>query len=175
MCSSDLLAAGAWVAVWALLSRVMQGEWRWLRHAAIFLGVAAIYVAIDSVLELSWFTLGLPQWSTRAAWIGAVGLGVALYLHLIHSSSLTTRRAAIIACVVPLFTGGLGQWLQARYQMRDVNYIATTVRIYPPALRMRGADASNTYFQDAAKLREAADSKRKTMRTDDEDDTSDDD
>ena len=171
---SGALAAGAWVAVWALLSRVMQGDWRWLRHAAIFLGVAAVYVAIDSVLELVWFIAALPQWSTRAAWMGAFALGVALYLHLIHSSSLSTRRAAIIACVVPLFTGGLGHWLQARYQTRDVNHIATTVRIYPPALRLRGADTSAAYFQDANTLRKRADERRKSLRADDDDESTDD-
>ena len=172
---SGALAAGAWVAVWALLSRVMQGDWRWLRHAAIFLGVAAVYVAIDSVLELVWFVGALPQWSTRAAWMGAFALGVALYLHLIHSSSLSKRRAAIIACVVPLFTGGFGHWLQARYQTRDVNHIATTVRIYPPALRLRGADTSAAYFQDAYTLRQGADEKRKSLRADDDDESTDDD
>ncbi len=171
---SGALAAGAWVAVWALLSRVMQGDWRWLRHAAIFLGVAAVYVAIDSVLELIWFMAAVPQWGTRAAWVGAVALGVALYLHLIHASSLTKRRAAIIACVVPIFTGGLGQWLQARYQMRDVNYIATTVRIYPPALRLRSADTTTAYFEDVGKLRDSADAKRKAIRADDDDATDDD-
>lgn len=171
MLISGALAAGAWVAVWALLSRVMQGEWRWLRHAAIFLGVAAVYVAIDSALELGWFTLGLPQWSTRAAWIGVFALGAALYLHLLHASSLSRRRAAIIACIVLMGTGGLGHWLQARYQMRDVNYIATTVRIYPPLLRLRGPDTLANFFEDTNKLRDAADAKRKAMRSEDDEDS----
>ena len=51
---SGALAAGGWVAFWALLTRVMQDEWRWLRHAAIFLNVAALFVAINGLLECSY-------------------------------------------------------------------------------------------------------------------------
>ena len=172
---SGALAAGAWVAFWALLSRVMQGEWRWLRHAAIFLGVAAVFVAINGVLELSWFMLTLPQWSTRAAWVGAIAFGCALYLHLIHASSISARRAALVACIVPALSGGTGQWVQARYQMRDVNHIATSVRLYPPSLRLHAAGAAEDYFRGAAALRDAADKSRKAIRADDEDDESTDD
>ena len=172
---SGVLAVGAWVAFWALLSRVIQGEWRWLRHAAIILGIAAIFIAINGVLELGWFVFSLPQWSTRAAWIGAIAFGCALYLHLIHASNITARRAALVACIVPALSGGTGQWVQARYQMRDVNYIATSVRIYPPALRLRAAGTSVDYFRDTMTLRDAADKTRKAMRADEDDDESDDD
>jgi pSer/pThr/pTyr-binding forkhead associated (FHA) protein len=172
---SGVLAAGAWVAFWALLTRVMQGEWRWLRHAAIFLGVAAVFVAIDGVLELGWFVFSFPQWSTRAAWVGAVAFGCALYLHLMHASNLSARRAALLACIVPALSGGTGQWVQARYQMRDVNHIATSVRLYPPSLRLRAAGTAEDYFRDAAALRDTADRMRKAIRADDEDDESSDD
>ena len=39
------------VAFWALLSRVMTGEWRWLRHAAIALCAMALLTAVDDVLD----------------------------------------------------------------------------------------------------------------------------
>ncbi len=172
---SGVLAAGAWVAFWALLSRVMQGEWRWLRHAAIFLGIAAVFVAIDGLLELGWFVFSLPHWGTRAAWVGAVAFGCALYLHLMHASNLSTRRAALIALIVPALSGGTGQWVQARYQMRDVNHIATSVRIYPPSLRLRPAGTAEDYFRGTAALRDAADKTRKSLRADDDDDESADD
>lgn len=172
---SGVLAAGTWVAFWALLTRVMQGEWRWLRHAAIFLGVAAVFVAIDGVLELGWFVFSFPQWSTRAAWVGAVAFGCALYLHLMHASSITARRAALVACIVPALSGGAGHWVQARYQIRDVNHIATSVRIYPPSLRLRAAGTAQDYFRGTAELRDTADRMRKAIRADDEDDESSDD
>jgi pSer/pThr/pTyr-binding forkhead associated (FHA) protein len=167
---SGALAAGAWVAFWALLSRVMQGEWRWLRHAAIFLGIAALFVSLNGILELGWFVFALPQWNTRTAWVGAVALGCALFLHLIYASNLTVRRAALVACIIPALSGGAGQWVQARYQMRDVNHIAASVRIYPPLLRLRAAGTIEHYFSSAATLRDAADKTRKAIRAEDEDD-----
>ncbi len=172
---SGALAAGVWVAFWALLSRVMQGEWRWLRHAAIFLGVAAVFVAINGVMDLGWFMFSLPQWSTRTAWVGAIAFGCALYLHLIHASSITARRAAMVACIVPALSGGAGQWLQERNQMRDVNYIGASLRIYPPSLRLRSAGTPEDYFRSAMALRDGADKTRKALRTDDESDSADDD
>jgi pSer/pThr/pTyr-binding forkhead associated (FHA) protein len=167
---SGALAAGAWVAFWALLSRVMQGEWRWLRHAAIFLGIVAVFVALNGILEMGWFVFALPQWNTRTAWVGAVALGCALFLHLIYASNLTVRRAALMACIIPALSGGTGQWVQARHQMRDVNYIAASVRIYPPLLRLRATGTIESYFDSAATLRDAADKTRKAIRAEDEDD-----
>jgi hypothetical protein len=67
-----ILTICAWVAVWALLSRVMQGEWRWPRHAAICLGVVASLVAVVGLVDLGWFVFALPPWNSRSAWIGAI-------------------------------------------------------------------------------------------------------
>ena len=166
--TSALLAAGVWVAFWALLSRVMQWEWRWLRHAAILLGVAAVFILLDGLLELGWFVFSLPQWSTRAALVGAIAFACALYLHLNHASNISPRRAALVACIVPALAGGAGYWVMERERMRDVNHIDTSLRIYPPSLRLRSAGAAEDFFRDAAKLRPAADEKRKAMPGDDE-------
>jgi len=166
---SAVLATSAWVAFWALLSRMLRGEWRWLRHAAIALGVAAVFFAVNGILELGWFVFSLPQWSARAAWVGAIAFGCALYLHLINASNITPRRAAIVACIVPALSGGTGQWVQERLQTRDVNHIGTSLRIYPPALRLSGAGSVENYFQSVAALREAADKKSKATRADEED------
>ncbi len=172
---SAILAVGVWIAFWALLSRVMMGEWRWLRHAAIILGVVAVFVSLDGLLELGWFVFSLPQWSTRAAWVGAIAFGCALYLHLTYSSNITARRAALVACIVPALSGGTGQWVQERYQVRDVNYIGASLRVYPPSLKLRAAGTVDDYFRAAADLREASDRKRKAMLGDDEGGEADDD
>ena len=145
-----ILMICAWVAVWALLSRVMQGEWRCL-------GVVASLVAVVGLVDLGWFVFALPPWNSRSAWIGAVALGCALYLHLTHASSLTARRAAQIACVVPLLLALGSQWLQERYRVRDVNHIGARMRIYPPSLRLRGSETVEDYFKSAATLRTLAD------------------
>jgi hypothetical protein len=165
---SAMLAAGVWIAFWALLSRVLQGEWRWLRHAAILLGIAAVFVSLDGLLELGWFMFSLPQWSTRAALVGAIAFGFALYLHLTHASSISKRRAALVACIVPALSGGAGHWVQERFQVRDVNHISASLRVYPPSLRLSSASSIDSYFLAAAALRAAADKKRKSIPSDDE-------
>jgi hypothetical protein len=166
---SGVLGASAWVAFWALLSRVILGEWRWLRHAAIFLGIAALFVAINGVLELGWFMFSLPQWSTRAAWIGAAAFGCALYLHLTQASKITARAAALAACILPALSGISSQWVLERSQMQNVNHIGTSLRVYPPALRLGSAGTVDDYFKSAIALRDAADKKRKATPADEED------
>ncbi len=166
---SAALGASAWVALWALLSRVILGEWRWLRHAAIFLGIAVLFIAISGVLELAWFMFSWPQWSTRAAWLGAIALGCALYLHLTQASHITARRAALAACILPALSGISSQWVLERSQMQNVNHIGTSLRVYPPSLRLGSASTVDDYFKNAAALRDAADKKRKAMPADEED------
>lgn len=163
-----MLAASAWVAFWALLSRVTQWEWRWLRHAAILLGVAAVFIALDGLLQLAWFAFSLPQWSTRGVVVGAIGVGCALYLHLSHASNLSPRSAALVGCIVPALLGGTGYWVLARQQMRDVNSIGTSLRIYPPTLRLRSAGPVEAFFRDTAELRTGADAKRAAMVEEDQ-------
>ncbi len=163
-----MLAAGAWVAFWALLSRVMQWEWRWLRHAAILVGVAAVFVTLDSLLSLGWFVLSLPEWSTRTTFVGAIGIGCALYLHLNHASNISARRALVVAFIVPAALAGAAYWVQQRAQMRNVNHIDANPRIYPPSLRLRSAGAVEDFFRDAAELRGVADRKRAEMPSDEE-------
>jgi pSer/pThr/pTyr-binding forkhead associated (FHA) protein len=169
------IASSLWIAFWALLSRVIVGQGRWLRHAAIFLGVAVATVVIDGVLGVTRFALSLPPWETLAAWAGAAVMALLLYLHVTTATNLSRRRAAIIACIVPALLVGAGNWAQARQQVRNVNYIGDSLRIYPPGLRLRQADTIESLFEDAASLRAAADEKRDATKQDaDESDAFDD-
>lgn len=151
--------AAVWVLFWGLMSRVMQGEWRWVRHAAIFLGVVATLVSVTGLIDFSQFMFALPPLNNGSIWIGAVALGVALYLHLTHASNLAASRAALVACVVPVVLAAGSQWLLERYQLRDVNYIASRVRIYPPSMRLSQSDTTESYFKRTAALRDRADKK----------------
>ena len=148
-----------WVSFWGLLSRVMQGEWRWARHTAIILSVAAAFTALTGAVELGWFAFALPPWSHRSAWLAAIALGCALFLHLTSASPLTRGRAAQIALLIPLLIAAGNQWLQERSQRRNVNYIGEAVRIYPPILRLRASIMVGDYFRNNAALRQAADRK----------------
>src|SRR5262249_14829136 len=139
-----------------LLSRIMQGEWRWLRHAAIFLGVSAAFEAVMGIVDLSEFVFAFSLPGNRYIWIGAVALAVALFLHLTHASGLAAGRAAVVACVIPVLLAAGVHWLHGRYQVRDVNHIGAHVRIYPPGLRLRASDTLEGFFDKAASLRELA-------------------
>ena len=162
-----LLLIGLWVAVWALLSRVMQEEWRWLRHAAIILGISAVTVAVNAIADLGWFMFSVPPLSSRGIWTGAIALAAAVSLHLMHASGLSARRAALIGCLIPAVLAGGGQWFLARNNSRDVNHIDAELRIYPPSLRLRKAGTVDDYFASASVLRKSAAAKLKNAPADD--------
>jgi hypothetical protein len=149
-----------WVSFWALLSRVMQGEWRWLTHAAVMLGISGVYFMLDDVLDLAWFALSLPRWSDRGKWMAVMAFGSALYLHMTAASTMSRRRVALLACVAPALLALASQWLWSRSLRQDVNHIDSSLRIYPPGARLRSAGSVEDYFRRAAALREAADRRR---------------
>jgi hypothetical protein len=147
---------------------VLVGEWRWARHAAIAFGVSAAAYAMVGLLQMVWFVFALPYWDNRSAWVMAVAICVALYLHLVTATHLTPRRAAIVAFVVPALCGGALLWVQLRQQMRNVNYIEAGLRIYPPALRATSGSSLDDFFKQAAQLRASADAKRKATQADED-------
>ena len=73
---------------------------------------------------------------------------------------LAPRRAVIVACLVPALSVGVGYWVQDRTQARNVNYIRSALRIYPPALRLRDARTIDSLFEDSQSLRAEADERR---------------
>lgn len=167
---SASIAAGVWVGGWALLSRILLGEWRWVQHAAVLFGVTAVLLIVSLLLNLGWFVFTLPAWGAREVIEIALALAVALYWHLMHASNLTHRRAAVIAILLPAIGFGAGGWVQSRTQARDVNHIGTVETIYPPGLRVRAAEPSERYFNRLSALKAIADRKRAAIRADEEND-----
>ncbi|MFN0300946.1 MAG: FHA domain-containing protein [Burkholderiales bacterium] len=161
---------GLWVTLWALLARVLQGEWRWVRHAMIFFWMTVAYLLIDSLLNVSWFALSLPHWEPRDTLIALVAISLTLYFHLATASALGRRRAFVAACLVPALAVGAVEWVRGRNLARDVNHIGIRNQIYPPAVRLRGAASLEDFFSDAVLLQSGADKKRKGMRGDGESD-----
>jgi hypothetical protein len=159
MLGSSIAVIAVWISLWGLLSRVMLGEWRWARHAAIVLTVAAVFTALMGIVDLAWFAFALPSWSHRSTWLAAIALGCALFLHLTNASPITRSRAAQVALVIPLLAAAGNQWLQKRAHDRNVNYIGEAVRIYPPILRLRASGTVGNYFRVGGALQQAADSR----------------
>jgi pSer/pThr/pTyr-binding forkhead associated (FHA) protein len=163
---SALVVAGSWIAIWALLGRLLRGEWRWARHAVIFFGLAAAFFAVEAILDLAWFMFSLPQWRSRTTVVTGIAIALALYWHLTNASALHGRRAVAIAALLPALGLGATQWLVARNIDRSVNYIGIDQQIYPPALRLRAAEDVQSFFAKLPALQAAADKKRKTMPKD---------
>lgn len=163
-----LVGAAIWITGWALLSRMLSAEWRWLRHAAVFFGVMTIALLASSLLEISWFAFALPPWKTREAAIAAAAFAVALYGHLTIAANINQRNAAVVAALFPLMVVGTTLWVKGRTEARNVNYIGVDEQVYPPALRLRTGAGIDAYFERAARLKDAADARRKSMPADDE-------
>lgn len=166
-----LPVAGMWIAVWALLSRVIMGEWRWMTHAAILFGVFAGVLVLDSVLDMAWFAFALPQWPWRDPLLLIATAALALYWHLTQASTMKQRTAALVAVLLPAVAIGTTTWATARGQNRNVNFIGAGVKLYPPALRLREGGTLDAYFTEAARLRNSADQRRKAMPREEGDET----
>lgn len=158
-----LPVAGAWIALWALLSRVMTGEWRGMTHAAILFGVFAAMLALDWVVDLASFSLALPQWSWLDSLLMIAALALALYWHLTRVSTMRRSTAASIAVLLPVVAIGATTWTSMRDQDRNVNFIDAHLRLYPPVLRLREGGTVDLYFTAAAHLRDSADRRRKAL------------
>lgn len=146
-----------WVGFWALLSRIMLGEWRWLRHTTIAVGVSGLAICATNISEIALFAASLPTLSPR--WLNAIGVVVLLFAHLRSASHLERARSAAIALVLPIILLAGGYWMQNRTEMRDVNHIGAQVPIYPSYVRVRAAGDMEGYFRDLNSLRTSSDRK----------------
>jgi pSer/pThr/pTyr-binding forkhead associated (FHA) protein len=171
---SSLTALALWGAIWALLSRVLQGEWRWLTHLAIPLSLGAALLVLDFGFDLAWFTLDLRLPRLYEIGLLLLALAALLFLHLTHATSIQRRRAGAIAVLLPALVMGTTQWVQARSQTRNVNYTGEAPKILPPALRLRQGMAVDEFFSQGKQLKEEADKRRKALPYNDAGDDDDD-
>ena len=162
------LTAG-WVGMWALLTRIMQGEWRWLRHIGI---VGLVWIAleiVDSLLDVSWYAFSLPRWSWRDKLLMIAAFAVALRLHLHYAAHLTARQLTAVVAIVPVLLVATTYWMVDRSNQRNVNFIDAGLQIYPPAFRLSSAGPVPPYFDRVKLLRAAADGRRHAVIGEDED------
>lgn len=167
-----MLAAATltWVAVWALVSRILVRDWRFVTHAAILLGLAALAGLADDLLDLGWFAFSLPAWSMRSTWITGLASAACLYLHLRAASQIGRRGALVTAALLSVVVFGAAAWFKDRNHDRDVNHVDNGVQIYPPALRLRAASDPEAVLKRATALSAAADARRRALPSDGSDD-----
>lgn len=166
---SALLLAGAWVAAWGFVTRVMLGEWRWLVHGAIFFSAFAVLAVVDWAIDVLWFALALPSWVLSGEILLMIFAACVLHHHLRGASNIGARRAAFIALLLPAAIGGSSWLVMNRNQARDVDHIASETQLFPPDWRVREAAPLDDYFEVAAGLKEQADDKRRDMSGDESD------
>jgi len=166
-----LLLAGAWVAAWGFVTRVMQSEWRWALHAAILFTVLGAVVFVDWLFDVLWFALSLPGWPSQQTALLVAAAVLGLHWHLRSASNISRRRAALVAVALPLAVGGGFYFVNAIAQARNVNYIGVELKVFPPSWRLRPGGSLDAYFADAARLKDQTDRKRKAMRGEDDEDS----
>lgn len=167
---TTVLMLGVWSAIWSLLTRVMQGEWRWLSHAAIFLGVMAGLYVLDGVLEIVWFSLDLPFSAGRELLLLVLAAMLAIYAHLAVAAAIRPASAVLAAVIVPLLVAVPSVWMIERSHDRDVNYIAEPEPIFPAALRLRSSHGLDEFFASAQGLQARSDARSKQLEDDEADD-----
>lgn len=160
---SALILSGVWIAAWGFVARVTLGEWRWLRHAAIFFSAFALLMVVDWALDLFWFALALPSWTPGEALVLLAFAAGVLYQHLRSASHISVRRAALVALLLPVAIGGSSLLAYAHHQGRDVNHVEAPPQLFPPSWRLRDGGTLDAYFADAGALKEEADQRRRAM------------
>lgn len=158
-----LAAAGTWIALWGLITRVTLGEWRWVRHAAVIFCVAALFYFCEMVLEFAGFVVALPHWEAQDILLTGVMAALALYGHLTVAAHLGRRRAMATAALLPALAVATFLWLQSRNQVLNVNRIAERAAVYPPSLRLSTAKPLDAFFERSTALKDAAHRKRDAM------------
>lgn len=148
----SLLVLGLWSSIWSLLTRVMQGEWRWLSHAALFLTVMGVLSLVDFFSEIAWFSLNLPGAGWREPVLMTLAAMCAIYLHLAVAAAIRPGTAALASVLVPLLIAVPAVWMVQRSHTRDVNYIAEPGPLFPAPMRLRGSTSLDEFMQSAAGL-----------------------
>lgn len=152
-----------WIALWALLSRIMRGQWRWLVHTAIAVGLITAYMFASDLYSLAWYMLSFRGgWLLETA-IATAMLAILIYFHLRSASHAGPGRAAVFSALVPAVLVLGGYWMWARAEAKNVNAMDAAIRIYPPAYRLMPAADLPAYFGGLETLRSEATAKRDAL------------
>jgi FHA domain len=158
---------GAWIALWALVSRVAFGESRWLRHAAIFFCALAALELVSMLIDVASAASGIYLPPFAAMWIVGIAAAAALATHLVNGSSMESRYAVAIGVLIPAILLGAAQWTMTHSQNRSANYIPDRNEIVPPALALRRGEPLETFVADLRNLKAQADAKRAFVEKED--------
>lgn len=160
-----LIFVAAWAGGWALLSRIIVGQWRWVGHLAIALIVAVVYQGVSDAVDVGWFALSLPLLRSSLLWVPiAVILGVLFYLHIRLASTISVQRAALmVGATISVISAGT-VWYVERSLARDVNAVTgLPARLYPDTWRLTASQPLDRFMRRMDDLRGLADRKREAL------------
>lgn len=169
-----LTAAGFWLALWALVGRVVAGRPRWAVQAGVLAAITLVFVLGREAVDLvSFATSGVLPSIVDRVW-GTLGFVVLLYAHLRVSTHLRARHVLPWAAVLPAAVLGLTLWQTygsaSGREWRQTDGAA----LYPPAWRIvRPADTA-ALIADARDLERRAVERMKASRDDEAADGDDD-
>jgi FHA domain len=155
-----LSVLAAWLAFWALVSRLTVGAWQLRIHLAIAAACVGLwawgywtYTALAFALQWKWL------WVVMACMAAGVALAAA-YLHLRNATYFRRAASLSMALLVPLVCAGVWWLVDLQIDPRTVNRVAPSTQIYPPSLRLSPSIDLADYLVDAAALKRAANRNR---------------
>jgi len=158
-----------WISIWSVGTRIVRGRWQWFEHAAIVLLISLFATALNELVSLGSFSLGLPTWGLQQTAMFAVMLAALLYFHLGQATTMQRRPTVLVSFTLPaLIVAGL-VWSGAQSELRNVSQTVENGRFYPPQYRLAEAASLDGFFAKAELLRLDADSKRIAAIADDPD------
>jgi hypothetical protein len=152
----QLIAVGAWVALWALISRVVRGAPRWKTHATIVFAVAAALLLLGWVLDLGAFAATALLPSALGWWLMAAAATLLLFLHLRAATRLDTRRLIGFALLLPALLLGLTYWQAYNTEYSQARQENASPALFPPSLRVLQAASPESLFKRADAMKAEA-------------------
>ena len=154
-----------WVGLWALVTRINIGAWRWTPHIAV--ACLAMLMSTGGAWLLEMVCYAFQANHARAAGLCAIFLlgAATLYAHLRIASRQATRRIATVAVLVTGAIVSLAGWSSQQSRERDVSYVEEIGPLFPPAVRLARATPSKVFLDELGTLKRAADDRRITALT----------
>jgi pSer/pThr/pTyr-binding forkhead associated (FHA) protein len=154
------IGIATWVALWALVSRVVYGKWNIRTHLAIACVGLAASMLVEQLLEPAAYVL---QWNWLSWLGGAASIGcvlAVLYLHLRVATELTVRTAVLVTLILPGLIGGASKWLELERNERNVTIVDIDTSVYPPVLLRTQGKSLDDYLNRVSDLKAQAQHKR---------------
>lgn len=152
----QLIAVGAWVALWALISRVVRGAPRWKTHATIVFTIAAALLLLGWLLDLGAFAATLLLPSALGWWLIAAAAALLLFLHLRAATRLNKRRLIGFALLLPALLLGLTYWQAYGTEYSQARQQNSAPALFPPSLRLLQAASPESLFMHAEAMKAQA-------------------